>query len=71
VWLKDKNGVIGVRLAKGTLETPAGKHNLKYVPHAHALPDGYFDSTVETVKSAIAVILELKREVTAELRKRK
>lgn len=71
VWLKDKNGALGVRLVKGTQETPEGKHNFKFMPHAHALPDKYFPEMIKTIKSTIVVVLDLKNEISAELKKRK
>lgn len=71
VWLKDKNGMIGIRVAKGTLETPDGKHNLKFVPAGHIPPDNYFPTAVETIKSAIAQLMSLKDEVKAKLVMRK
>lgn len=71
VWLKDKSGNMGIRIAKGTLETPEGKHNRKFIPRADAVPEGFFKNTVEAIKSTIAVVLDLKKQVKEELEKRK
>jgi hypothetical protein len=67
VWVKegDKNLI---RQAKGTLETPEGKHNFKYMPHGQMVPDGYFANTVQAIKATIGNVLELKSQVIAELK---
>jgi hypothetical protein len=71
VWLKDQNGVPRIRVAKGTVETAEGKHNFKFVPGIHVVPDDYFPKMVEVIKSTIASVLDLKAAVVAELKKRK
>ena len=63
VWLEDKNGVPRIRVAKGTVETPEGKHNFKFVPGIHLVPDEYFPSMVQITRSTIATVLDLKKEV--------
>ena len=57
---------MGIRVAKGTMETPDGKHNFQFLPHGQHVPDEYFDATSATVKDTIKFILDLKQEVAAE-----
>jgi hypothetical protein len=72
VWLKrERTGEFLIRVTKGTFETPEGKMNFQFVPHGEAVPDGYFEGTVASIKSAIAVVLDLKNEVKTELQERK
>src|SRR5262249_47438695 len=60
VWLRrESTGEIGIRVTKGTMETPEGKMNFQFVPHGQALPDGYFESTVAAMRSTIAVVIDL------------
>lgn len=67
VWLKDKSEKFGIRVAKGTLETPEGKHNLKFVPAPQIVTADYFPNTIEAIKSTIEQVMALKDEAKAKL----
>jgi hypothetical protein len=71
VWIRDKDGHIVIRAAKGTLETPEGKVNFQFLPAGQIVPDKSFAQAREKTIATIAEVLKLKAEAKAALQKQK
>jgi len=69
VWLKDPNGIIALRLTRGTFETPDGKADRSFKPEANVVPDDAYAAIRANILSTVRRVYDLKQEVKALLSK--
>jgi hypothetical protein len=67
VWIRNDDGIIALRLTRGTFETPDGKADRSFLPEGLAVPDDAYAVIRENILSTVRRVSDLKREVKAFL----
>jgi hypothetical protein len=63
VWVRDEEGNIMLRLARGVFETPDGMADRSFLPEAKYVPDDVYSQIRENILSTIRQVHDLKHEV--------